>query len=196
LQVLATDGINTGTDIIKAPFPKNAGGKVPGAGGNTIEQALDVNGNGLLDDEEIKIAVRLWIQGQPVPGTGQTIDDAKIRQLIQLWINGGPVVAQSQAQASGLPAVLSLNQTSVADEGGQFVLNTTGQGIRRVQLQVFGLEGRRLLDETNVGSRLRFELVDDAGHRWANGVYLYVVTVYGDHGSALRSELHKFVVLR
>ncbi len=58
----------------------------------TIEQALDTNGNGYLDDEEILQAIEYWINGMPVPGTGgEIITDAKILELIALWINHEPI---------------------------------------------------------------------------------------------------------
>jgi len=191
LKIVATDGINTGSETVKSPFPHGGGDTT---GKQTIEQALDTNDNNVIDDAEIRTAIQLWISGQVVPGTNRTIDDEEIRRLIQLWISGGPVTAQAQALVTSAP--LRLDRVSITSEHGQFALSVAGQGIRRIQLQVFGLDGRRLLDETNAGSQLRFEVVDTAGRRWANGVYLYVVTVYGEHGSTLRSELHKFVVLR
>ena len=163
-------------------------------GDQTIAQALDTNHNNVIDDTEIRTAIQLWISGQVVPGTTKTIDDATIRRLIQLWISGGPVAAQAQALVA--PAPLRLDRVSLASKGGQFALNVAGQGIRKTNVQVFDLAGRRVLDRTSESAPLRFEAVDTTGRRWANGVYLYVVAVYGEDGSTLRSELRKFVVLR
>jgi len=57
----------------------------------SIPEALDRNGNSLLDDTEILEAVNYWITGQDVPGTGgKRIDDAQILYLIKLWIEGEP----------------------------------------------------------------------------------------------------------
>ena len=57
--------------------------------GQSIERALDQNGNRKIDDPEIINAINLWIRQEPVPGTGgQTISDAKIIQLLNLWIKG------------------------------------------------------------------------------------------------------------
>jgi hypothetical protein len=57
--------------------------------GQSIERALDQNGNERIDDPEIINAINLWIRQEPVPGTdGQTISDAKIIQLLNLWIKG------------------------------------------------------------------------------------------------------------
>lgn len=57
----------------------------------TIAQALDVNNNERLDDDEILTAIQLWISGVIVPGTDQTISDSIILELIQLWISGGSI---------------------------------------------------------------------------------------------------------
>lgn len=54
----------------------------------SVEQLLDRNDNGRLDDDEILFAVELWIEGEKVPGTSINIDDAAILRLIELWITG------------------------------------------------------------------------------------------------------------
>lgn len=57
------------------------------AGLLSIEQALDENRNGTIDDPEIIRAIDLWIRQEPVPGTGgQVISDAAIIRIINLWI--------------------------------------------------------------------------------------------------------------
>lgn len=61
-------------------------------GAVTVEQALDTNHNGLVDDLEMLQALNLWIHQTPVPGTdGLTIDDLKIVQLLQFWIKQTPI---------------------------------------------------------------------------------------------------------
>ncbi len=52
----------------------------------SIEQALDTNQNGVIDDSEIKIAITYWVDEFEIPGTGgQIIDDAKVKELIEMW---------------------------------------------------------------------------------------------------------------
>jgi hypothetical protein len=58
---------------------------------SSIEAAVDANGNGVIDDLEIRTAIQWWILGQTVPGTNETISDTKIRELIQIWILGETV---------------------------------------------------------------------------------------------------------
>lgn len=61
-------------------------------GATTVEQALDQNRNGFLDDLEMLQALDLWIHQTPVPGTGDAlIDDLKILELLQLWIKQTPI---------------------------------------------------------------------------------------------------------
>lgn len=57
-----------------------------------IEQALDQNKNGFLDDLEMLQALNLWVQQRPVPGTeNAVIDDLKILELLQVWIKQTPI---------------------------------------------------------------------------------------------------------
>lgn len=55
-------------------------------GSLTIEQALDKNRNGFLDDPEIMKALDLWVRQAPVPGTaGLMISDTKLLELLKIW---------------------------------------------------------------------------------------------------------------
>jgi F-box protein 11 len=61
-------------------------------GAATIEQALDRNGNGFIDDLEMLQALDLWVRQTPVPGTENlTISDQKMIELLQLWIKQVPL---------------------------------------------------------------------------------------------------------
>lgn len=61
-------------------------------GSSTVEQAVDRDGNCIIDDLEILWAVEYWITGDIVPGTsGRTISDSKILELVGLWISGDSV---------------------------------------------------------------------------------------------------------
>ncbi len=61
-------------------------------GAVTVEQALDQNKNGFLDDSEMLQALTLWVRQTPVPGTeGVIISDTQILQLLQMWIKQTPI---------------------------------------------------------------------------------------------------------
>jgi len=165
----------------------------------TIEQALDVNHNNLLDGEEIGKAIQYWILGQTVPGTDQTIDDPTIRGLIKMWILGEPVNTAGAAQAKALPRPNSLDVQALqlgAPSLLERTLRVQGQGIAQVRLQVFDLSGRLVLQEQSSGPTLRFSLFGGQGHPLANGVYLYVVSVQGLNGERWQSAVRKLVVMR
>jgi hypothetical protein len=54
----------------------------------SINEAIDRNDNGLIDDDEILRAIDLWRSDEAVPGTGgKTIGGTKILELIDAWRN-------------------------------------------------------------------------------------------------------------
>lgn len=63
-------------------------GPVPPSPVFNIEQAVDLNHNGLIDDNEMIQALSWWTKGQVVPGTGTTISDSTILSLLSIWIKG------------------------------------------------------------------------------------------------------------
>lgn len=59
----------------------------------TVEQALDLNDNFIIDDDEVITAISFWVLGTPVEGTELVIGDDQIIGLIELWILGAPFEA-------------------------------------------------------------------------------------------------------
>lgn len=167
-------------------------GTEPPGNGQSLAVALDANGNGTLDDAEIRQAIQYWILGQTVPGANQVIDDTAVRQLIQLWILGGPV----SARAAG-PIPLNTHALSVrALHPLEWEIAPQAPDVATLQVQLYDLSGRLLLDESTTGRRLRFDLRTNAGAPLANGVYLYVITARGADGATWRSETGKLVAMR
>ncbi len=171
-------------------------GDEPIGPGQSIEQALDANGNNRLDDGEIKTAINLWISGQVVPGTSQTINDNKMKQLMQTWISGSPLSTQTAEPMAQTIQPMSIHKLSLSSQSGQFALNLQALGVASTRLQVFNLAGRTLLDQQASGNGLSFRVLDQHGNRLANGVYLYIVTARGLDGSVWRSDIKKFIVLQ
>jgi hypothetical protein len=58
----------------------------PASAATIVARALDQNNNSLLDDDEIEMAIRLWITSQPVDETSIIIADEAINELIAMWI--------------------------------------------------------------------------------------------------------------
>ncbi len=75
-------------------------------------------------------------------------------------------------------------------------VSAEGSSIESIELQVFALDGRLVLDKRAELNYLQFSPLDDQGRPLANGVYLYVITVRGWDGEVLRSEVRKLVILR
>lgn len=111
VSVKVNDGRGNSTqDTVSFNVTPGGGGPGPGPGPGpdpgtkSIEQALDTNSNGRLDDSEIQKGIEFWILGSVVPGTDNlTISDNKIRDLLRIWILGSPI-PQSVAVAPPKPA--------------------------------------------------------------------------------------------
>jgi hypothetical protein len=87
-------------------------------------------------------------------------------------------------------------ELSVARAGTQAVFTAEGSGVRAINVQIYDLSGRRVIDASAGGPRLMITLADKAGRPLANGVYLYTITVRGANGQAIQTEVRKLVLLR
>ncbi|HEY5595665.1 MAG TPA: hypothetical protein VIL47_00140, partial [Candidatus Bipolaricaulota bacterium] len=63
----------------------------PPSAGSTVEQAIDLNANQIIDDDEMINAITLWVLGTPIPGTELLVGDDQILGLIEQWILGTPI---------------------------------------------------------------------------------------------------------
>jgi len=176
------------------------------------------NADALVGDREIIMAIQYWILSSAVPNTGgQTISDAKMLDLIKKWVMGA-TVSQSAAGVSNAVALQHLQRLVKQVKAGQlelsptpltlhavylhplsakrWALETRGQGIAHLRVQVFDTAGRLVMDEQTQGQQLQFNSVDRNGQRLANGVYFYLVTVYDADDTPLRGKLQKWVMLR
>jgi hypothetical protein len=170
----------------------------------SIEEAMDDDDNNIIDDPEILKALRYWISGEEVPGTGgQTIDDAKMLELLHIWTSRRPISsasAQSRPIQIGRAESLTVREIKLSPNPVKSTYTATfraeGSGIAGLKVEVFNLAGMKVSEEEASGNTLKFYALDDRGRPLANGVYLYVVTVRGFNGEAIRSEIRKLVILR
>jgi len=170
----------------------------------SIEEAIDENNNNLIDDSEILKALRYWISGEEVPGTGgQTIDDATMLELLHIWTSRRPISsasAQSEPIQARRTESLTVREIKLSPNPVKSTYTATfrveGLGIAGIKVEVFNLAGMKVSEEEASSNTLKFYALDDKGRPLANGVYLYVVTVRGFNGEAIRSEIRKLVVLR
>jgi subtilisin family serine protease len=108
-----------------------------------------------------------------------------------LTLDCGVVTSASEPRLL-VPSQLGPFQTEV--RSGSLHLEAHGVGLEAVQIQLFDLNGRTVLDHQSRGAVMTVPLVDGKGRRLARGVYLYVVTLSGRDGSVWRSEVRKLVV--
>ncbi len=165
------------------------------------------------------MAVQHWILSSSVPNTnGQKIGDAKMLELVKKWVLGATVSQSADSGVANAEAMQHLQRLIEQIKTGQlpltsqpltlhavyvrplsanrWALEAQGRGITRLRIQVFDTAGRLVMDEQAQGSRLQFSGLDPDGQRLANGVYLYLVTVYDLSDIPLRGKLNKWVMLR
>lgn len=80
-------------------------------------------------------------------------------------------------------------------QGDHVLVEAHGEGIASVQLQLFDLSGKQLLNQASNTTTLMLPIRDSTGQLLANGIYLYVVRVRGYDGREYVSEVHKLVIL-
>ena len=90
-EVEVRDKITGAASTVRAGETVSFGGTPPPGGAKTIEQAIDADGDGIINDLEMLQALQYWIKQQIVPGTNKTIDDLTMLSLLQRWIKGTPV---------------------------------------------------------------------------------------------------------
>lgn len=76
-----------------------------------------------------------------------------------------------------------------------FTFIVQGQGIERVELEVFDSSGQKVFHTESADQTLTFYGLSDQGRRLAKGVYLYAVTITGYDGQIVYL-LKKLVILR
>jgi len=129
--------------------------------------------------------------------TCSNITSADVARIGQLALSsagaslGGQAV-QPQIKALQLKA---LNVRGLAFGRG-LKITAQGSGISGLELQVYNLAGQQVANQQAAGNRLTFRAQAANGQRLANGVYLYVVTIKGQDGSVIRSEVRKLVIMR
>ncbi len=225
VQLRVVDSAGNSNSTSQSVTVNGTTGPGPSPGTLSVEQALaravpndpnSANANQVIGDQEIKQGVTYWIMGSQVPSTGgQTVGDNKILDLIKKWISASlittnaaptPLVSDAEAQYQleqlmhdfkPAPAPFSLNSVRLQAKGSdRWTLSAYGQGINHIQIQVFDTSGSLRIHQRNNGNNLTLLAFDQHGNRLANGVYLYMVTVFDFRGQRLHSEIKGWVVLR
>ena len=100
----------------------------------------------------------------------------------------------AKAKAAALRKQLGIEEKIVQP---QLSFGSVAFTISSAQVKIYDQGGRQVFDSGVVGQHgLHWNVLDLDGRRVANGVYLYVVTMYGANGQVERSEFKKIAVLR
>jgi hypothetical protein len=108
------------------------------------------------------------------------------------------IARDASAGTPEAPEVVPLVVTSIRAMAGRSSVRfvAEGQGIQEIKVQIFDLIGREIYrGEFTAGREVAWQMVNNAGSRVANGVYLYIVIIKGE-GGIKRSAVKKLVVLR
>ena len=119
----------------------------------------------------------------------------------QLSLPFEPLTVEVRSENSAGPisvAPLSVSQIHVRQQTpNAYTFAVQGQGVKATKVNVFSLAGTHVVNSNwQTGRHLRWTLQNNRGQRVANGVYLYVVSVRGNNGEVIRSEVKKLVILR
>ncbi len=157
----------------------------PPPAGQTSLRDFDTNNNDLIDDGEFFAIIDAWVAGQ--------IDNATFFQGVDLWVSQMPI---SSAGLADKPLRLDHITLAMNPMRHTVIFSASGQGIASMHVDVFTLSGERVFIQETGGSRLAWDLRTPQGRPVANGVYLYVVTVFGIDGELIQSRPRKLFVLR
>jgi len=129
-------------------------------------------------------------------GANPSLTSADVAEIARLSITEAAAAGTPSLRAPESRAVpLRVEGLRAAVQGNTLAVSAQGQGIAELSVEVFNLAGRRVLTQSAAGEQLKVRL-QSQGQPLANGVYLYVVTIKGQNGDVLRSEVRKLVVLR
>ncbi|MBI1744951.1 hypothetical protein HYR54_18060 [Candidatus Acetothermia bacterium] len=137
---------------------------------------------------EVRVEVSELVAGACPSGS---IPDRGLLDVIPAAANSGEVKQPDLKVTATKISANPLRSGSVA------LFRVEGQGIASVSVQVFSLNGQTLYESGwTRNTELRWTLQDRQGRRVANGIYFYVISVRGEDGKLIRSEVRKLVLLR
>ncbi len=185
LQVI---GGGTGGPLPPPPPPGPPPPGPPPPGGSTLK-SYDKNTNCKLDDPEFFNLIDGWISN--------AVQNVLFFSGVDAWIGQTSVCTAAASAVSSVEALqlqgVALNLSPTL-KMAQF--EARGQGIAATQVEVFGLNGKRVYFGEASGAQLSWNLRASGGHLLANGTYLYRVTVRGRDGQTLQSDVKKLVIVR
>jgi hypothetical protein len=112
------------------------------------------------------------------------------RYRLQGSLNGRPLAGDEWLDVLFVPTAMRVLARTTPTG---LVFQLDGSSSLSWQVQVFDLQGRERFERNGVTGP---QLSVDLGRNWANGVYLYVITLRGPDGRVRQREVKKLVLLR
>jgi len=163
----------------------SSGGGGGGSGGQSGLAQYDTNNSCAIEQSELLRMINDWVD--------QKIPQSLLFDGINAWIDQTDICAGSSSVAHRPMADVRVQSRPTAS-GVQFVAQ--GAQVQSIDVEVFGLNGRTMVERRADRAWLAWNLATDDGARIANGVYLYRVTVHGPNGNVERTDVRKLTVLR
>jgi len=149
----------------------------------------------IISGSELITALQRYAAGEVTGG--------ELIQVIQYYASGTPcdqpLPTASAANQPLAPTEFAVESFAISPNplgmtGAKLLVK--GTGIAGIKVEVFNLAGAKVFEQEASGDTLEFRAMDNKGNLLANGVYLYIVTVRGLDGEAIRSEVRKLVIIR
>ncbi len=116
----------------------------------------------------------------------------------EIFFEGGIQMAVStRAAAAVAPSPQPQPTFHVAQLSmSNFTVQILGADVTSVKIEVFNLQGQKVVEQEAQGNQLSFQPLDETGRPLSNGVYLYIISGQKTDGSVVRSDIRKLVILR
>lgn len=145
----------------------------------------------LAAGEEERIRFRVRAAADASPGDYQ-LSGRVLTAVPELDFALEPLIVR----VAGEPVEFNVEEVIVVPSPPRIEFRVEGTGVLELEVRVYSLSGRLLFSGSADGSRLEFRALDDKGRPFANGVYLYTVTVHGVNEGLWRSGVRKLALLR
>jgi len=151
------------------------------ANSESVLFSFDIDGNDVIEDEEMFLLIDAWVRGQ--------LSDEIFFTAVDLWVMRSSIQAISSSSLSFSPQV-------TRSAGGSMVFAAGRANLGPTTLRIFDTSGQLVALQQSSNSTLRWNLTSTNGTAVANGTYFYSMTSVDSAGRTLHSAPQAIVVLR
>jgi len=151
------------------------------ANSESVLFSFDIDGNDVIEDEEMFLLIDAWVRGQ--------LSDEIFFTAVDLWVMRSSIQAISSSSLRFSPQV-------TRSAGGSMVFAAGRANLGPTTLRIFDTSGQLVALQQSSNSTLRWNLTSTNGTAVANGTYFYSMTSVDSAGRTLHSAPQAIVVLR